>query len=201
MPPRPRSAPLPTWLPWAVAALAVAVAIAGWFIGRYAQDADARAGRAETDQAVAVEQRDATASQAVDLGVLIAGACRTGEIPAQYLAACQQAAQVIAEPVPGAPGLTGRPGDQGAQGDPGIQGIPGSAGAPGEPGTPGPSGPAGPQGEPGPAGPQGEPGPAGPQGEPGLPGCDFGESRTTTGGPCEPDPVFTPTFQFWAAVR
>ncbi|MGL5909858.1 MAG: hypothetical protein ACRCZP_07645, partial [Phycicoccus sp.] len=115
MPPRSRldrfAEHVPAWLPIVLLLLALLVAAGGWAVGEQARATAARADVVTGELVVATEQRDATADQAVDLAVLIEGACASGDIPAEYAAACRKAETVQARPVPavpGAPGVDGR---------------------------------------------------------------------------------------------
>lgn len=187
---------LPRWLPLLFVALVlVMIAVGLWALAlqRQTQADNATLG----GSIVTVEdQLDATADQAVDLAVLIEGACQAGTIPREFLAACQEAGTVRAVPipaVPGAPGLSGRPGLDGSGGAPGQPGQPGTPGAPGTFGTPGQPGSSGAPGTPGPpgfngsdgargqAGTPGLPGAPGAPGLPGAPGCDAGTTRNADG--------------------
>jgi hypothetical protein len=135
------------------------------------------------------QQRDDTAAQAVVATEPVRRLCGEQGPGADALREdpgdpCGRAEQVVAEPIPGAPGepgpqglqgVAGIPGPPGPQGVPGIPGIPGPTGIPGIPGIPGPigaTGPAGPAGPQGPAGSQGLPGEDGAPGKDGEPGRD-----------------------------
>lgn len=135
-----------------------------------------RASTSETDA-------ETTAAEAVNLSELISAACRSGDIPPQYVAACQEAVvtRERVEQISGPRGATGDEGpmgpagpmgpegpqgDQGPQGVQGIQGIEGPQGDTGNEGTPGADGGTGD------AGPEGSTGAMGPEGPQGLPGND-----------------------------
>lgn len=144
--------------------------------------------QAQDATGVVEQQRDDTAAQAKILAEQIKTVCADPTLADQIRAACEQAEQVAATPVPGPAGPVGEPGAAGAEGPQGVPGEPGPKGDPGEPGPtgapgpggapgldgadgpPGATGPRGPQGDQGPAGSDGEPGPAGPKGDPGETG-------------------------------
>lgn len=209
-PPRPRAGDprnLSPWLlPGALVAVAVAVAALGFQLGD-------RTSAAEQDAAVTADvantvtaQRDATASQAVDLAQLVRDRCQAGLIADTDL--CSAAAVVRAQPVPevmSAPGAVGPAGERGVPGlsppclsEPaqcrGSVGSPGPTGPAGPPGSTGPQGPAGVDGLDGESGAGGQdgrdgvdgaagaPGPSGPAGPA---GCDAGLVRDEAGG-CAP---------------
>lgn len=159
--------------PWVSIAAGVAVVIAALSLVLSLQDVR--------------QQRDDTAAQAVVATEPVRRICGEQGPAADALRddpgdPCERAEQVVAEPIPGAPGepgpqglqgAAGIPGPPGPQGVPGIPGIPGPTGIPGIPGVPGPigaTGPAGPVGPQGPAGPQGDTGEQGPRGETGATG-------------------------------
>lgn len=140
---------------------------------------------------------DAASTVATDQAAEITQVCDRGGPAAVELSAdgtCQDAREVVADPVIGPigpEGAAGRPGSQGAPGAPGRPGAPG-VGVPGDPGVPGQAGQRGvpgASGQPGqsivgPEGGQGRPGETvvgpggakGDQGDPGQPGRDGADS-------------------------
>jgi hypothetical protein len=180
---------LPRWLPWLLLALTIAAAAVGLVMVRQSTDTQTANDSLTQERDVATGQRDATAGQALDLAAIIAGACETGDIPLQYLAACMRAVQVQAEPIPPVPGARGATGATGATGAAGLtppcyfeprqcRGEDGAAGQPGTPGAPGQPGADGADGAPGEDGADGQDGATGPAGPP---GCDAGTTRDDTG--------------------
>lgn len=157
---------LPRWLPALLLALVLAAVAAGWVVARQSDDTLAANSALTGEVVVAEGQRDATADQALDLAVLIKDACDTGTIPPQYLAACQRAEVVRADPIPPAPGRDGRRGPAGLT--PPCYYEPDMCR--GRDSTV--------------PGPRGDEGPAGP---PGPPGCDAGTARDQSGA-CVPTP-------------
>lgn len=118
---------LPGWAPVGLLILAVLTVVVGMIAARLGADArdDAAASEQQTARldeilAAVTEQRDAAAGTALDLSALIRGACDTGTIPGQYVAACLRAAEVQADPVPAATGVPGRPGATGPVGPAGL---------------------------------------------------------------------------------
>lgn len=157
---------------------------------------------AQTQTAVVEDQRDATAAQASDLAAQIQLACASGALQGPV---CEQAAQVRAEPVPGAPGLPGadgapgRDGRDGLPGTPGVPGLNGTNGVDGKEGTPGVPGADGATGPGGPAGADGAPGQDGVDGQDGKPPAGFtftdadGLEQTCTRDPASPNDAATYT--------
>ncbi|WP_181778917.1 hypothetical protein [Pseudonocardia pini] len=170
--------PLPRWLIGLFVLLALGTVAAGVLVARQTTEAQSSASDAQTAASVAVEQRDATAYQALDLAAEIGRACSSGQIPERYSAVCSKAVQVQVEPIPGARGEPGPAGLPGTPGAPGVAGPAGPAGAPGAPGAPGSIGSAGQDGSDGQDGAPGLAGPPGPQGPPGEPGpvCPSGQT-------------------------
>lgn len=191
-----------TFANWPPTGKAVGVAIMfvaaiALYISNRGTESDLRG--TEQNRSLAVEQRDATATEYSAFADQLLAACNPNVPGAEELrnrGLCGKAAEVVAAPLagpagdPGPPGIqgprgergesiTGPPGPAGPQGPPGIPGkdgepgAAGPAGRDGEPGQRGDPGPAGRDGEPGPAGPAG---PAGPQGPPGDQ-CGEGETR------------------------
>ncbi|MDN5919068.1 MAG: collagen-like protein [Pseudonocardia sp.] len=150
---------LPGWAPVALLVLAVLTVVVGFIAARQGADTRDQNRRLDEILSVVTEQRDTAADTALDLAAIIRGACEAGTIPGQYAAACERAAQVQADPVPGARGPVG------------------------------PRGAMGPAGATGPTGPVGPRGPAGPQGRPGLDGCDAGTARDPDTQACTPAPT------------
>lgn len=121
------------------------------------------------------ESAEQTRSEALNYLETIQEACRAGQIPPQFRAACFEAQGTKDRVVAAAPetGPAGSPGKQGVAGVPGTPGAPGPAGAPGAPGSNGIAGvnATGSQGEAGPPGAAGAAGPPGAAGAPGAPGA------------------------------
>jgi hypothetical protein len=133
---------------------------------------------------------DAADQVATEQASSVVEACDRGGAAARELSAdgtCQQARQVVADPVigpPGPEGSEGAPGSPGPPGEPGV-GVPGTPGEPGKPGSTGPqgiTGPAGPRGEQGAAG-ESVTGPQGPRGLTGPPGPAGADGQDGATGP------------------
>lgn len=101
----------------------------------------AQVAQSQATVAQVVTERNVVAARSLTLAGQVKQACsRGGTTAAELGVACQQAAQVVATPVPG---------PRGTQGPAGPRGEPGTAGAAGPPGQTGPAGPQGPAGPPG----------------------------------------------------
>lgn len=154
------------WLPLVIVGLGLLAVAAAILMTRNSADVSQRADETQ----VALTN---TAAQASSLADQIGAECRAGRLTG---AVCDQAATVLADPVPGPRGPQGLPGQDGADSIvPGPQGPQGLAGEDGADSTiPGPEGPAGADSDvPGPEGPMG---PAGPQGAPGSPATSYTQS-------------------------
>lgn len=189
---QPKTRYMPSWGAALGVAIMLAAAIGLFFTGQ----------NRETNRSLAVEQRNATATDYSEFANKLLAACDPG-IPGstelRNRGLCAKATEVVAAPVQGPsgdpgpvgprgergergesvigpPGATGPTGPAGPQGPAGPAGPTGPAGRDGEPGQRGDSGPSGATGEPGP---RGETGPTGPAGPPGPPGdtCAPGETR------------------------
>lgn len=124
----------------------------------------AQVAQSQATVAQVVTERNVVAARSLTLAEQVKQACGRGGAAAVELGmACQQAAQVVATPVPGPRGITGPAGPRG---------------------EPGPTGPAGQTGSAGPVGPQGPPGNDGKPGHNGVPPVDWtisnADGSTTT---------------------
>lgn len=173
------------WLTTVVGLCVVAAGLSLYLYATRAQD--------ETD--VVIGQRDATAVESADTAQTVLDLCQGGGEVAEVLRGdpdrpCEDAREVVADPVadpvgprgePGAAGEAGRSvrGPIGDRGEPGPagEGLRGEPGADGQDSTvPGPAGPPGADSTaPGPAGPAGESvqGPRGAEGDRGRPPAGF----------------------------
>jgi len=93
----------PRWLPWVIGVVVLAALVVGAVLAVNAVTTKDANVTLQGDKAVVEDQRDATAEQASTLADQVAAACQAGgETTAelQRVGACQQAAQVQADPIP-----------------------------------------------------------------------------------------------------
>lgn len=175
---------------WSLSSVLVAFVIGASTVALTAEEQ-----KADTDRAVAVGERNATAERAAVFAATVEDACARGFVRGP---ACAEAAAIAEKPVvvQGEDGADSTvPGPRGVRGPRGLMGPEGPEGKPGPPGLTGPAGadstvpgPAGADGEDGedgavgpggPAGPEGDAGPGGPAGPAGPPGgtCPEGQTR------------------------
>lgn len=99
--------PFPRWIPVAIVLAVLGAAVAAFFLTRGAATTQSENQNLQGDKSVLTDQRDAAAGQALDLAGQIAAACASGNIPPEYISACDKAKQVQAQPIPPVQGERG----------------------------------------------------------------------------------------------